>query len=69
MPDIETRNSLMQLLQQLPIRQRTALVLRFYEDLSEHQTADMMGVSLRAVNSLVSRGLGELRRIEGGEEG
>ncbi len=67
-PDIEIRNSLWQLLQQLPIRQRTALVLRFYEDLSEHQTADVMGVSLRAVNSLVSRGLGTLRRIEGGEE-
>src|SRR5437867_3135624 len=52
MPDIETRNSLMQLLQELPIRQRTALVLRFYEDLSEHQTADVMGVSQRAVNAL-----------------
>jgi DNA-directed RNA polymerase specialized sigma24 family protein len=29
-------------LMQLPVRQRTAVVLRYYEDLSEAQTADLM---------------------------
>jgi RNA polymerase sigma factor (sigma-70 family) len=45
----------------LPVRQRTAIVLRFYEDLSEHQTADAMGTSGAAVKSLVARGMETLR--------
>lgn len=67
-PDIETRHDLWQLLQQLPPRQRSALVLRYYEDLSEHQAADVLGVSVRARNSLVTRGLEQLRRRGGGPE-
>lgn len=49
------------LLQQLPARQRAALVLRFYFDLTEGQTADTLGVSAKAVNGLVQRGLRTLR--------
>ena len=45
----------------LPHRQRVALVLRYYEDLSERQTADALGCSVSAVKSLVSRGLEALR--------
>jgi RNA polymerase sigma factor (sigma-70 family) len=50
----------------LPYRQRAAIVLRFYEDLSEHQTAQLLRCSERAVNSLVSRATASLRaRLEG----
>lgn len=42
-------------------RQRAAIVLRFYEDLSEAQTADVLGCAVGTVKSLVSRGLKQLR--------
>lgn len=45
----------------LPERQRTALVLRFYEDLSDVQTAEAMGCPTGTVRSLVSRGMKTLR--------
>jgi DNA-directed RNA polymerase specialized sigma24 family protein len=46
---------------QLPPRQRTAIVLRHYVDLSEAQTAETMGCSVGAVKSSVSAGLKSLR--------
>jgi DNA-directed RNA polymerase specialized sigma24 family protein len=49
----------------LPIGQRTAIVLRYFEDLSEAQTADLMGRHPSAVKSLVSRGMGTLRTTVG----
>jgi RNA polymerase sigma-70 factor (sigma-E family) len=42
-------------------RQRAAIVLRFYEDLSEAQTAHILGCAVGTVKSLVSRGLKQLR--------
>ncbi|MFG2718767.1 SigE family RNA polymerase sigma factor [Streptomyces sp. NPDC048416] len=45
----------------LPDRQRAMVVLRYYEDLSEAQTADILGVSVGTVKSAVSRALGKLR--------
>jgi RNA polymerase sigma-70 factor (sigma-E family) len=48
-------------LQQLPPRQRAAIVLRFYEDLTEAQTADAMGCAVGTVKSQVSAGLRKLR--------
>lgn len=45
----------------LPDRQRAMLVLRYYEDLSETQTAELLGVSVGTVKSAVSRALGRLR--------
>lgn len=64
-PDVERREVLREALQSLPHRQRAALVLRYYEDLSEQQTADAMGCSVGAVKSLVVRGTSALRlRIE-----
>jgi RNA polymerase sigma-70 factor (sigma-E family) len=45
----------------LPPRQRAAIVLRYYEDLSVAQTADVMGCSVGAVKSHVSTGLVRLR--------
>jgi DNA-directed RNA polymerase specialized sigma24 family protein len=36
-------------------------VLRYYEDLSEQETADLLGCSVAAAKSLVARGSQELR--------
>lgn len=61
--------TLLSALQQLPARQRTAVVLRYYSDFSEAQIAEAMGVSVGTVKSSVSRGLDRLRRlIEGSPE-
>jgi len=50
----------------LPQRQRAAMVLRFYEDLSDTQTAEILGCSTGTVRSLVSRGMKTLRtELEG----
>lgn len=68
LPDIETRDEVRAALAQLPIRQRAAIVLRFYADLSEQQVADALGCSVAAARSLVFRAMGSLRTRIGGEE-
>jgi RNA polymerase sigma-70 factor (sigma-E family) len=45
----------------LPRRQQEVLVLRYYEDLSEHEIAATLGISRGAVKSHAHRGLGALR--------
>lgn len=42
-------------------RQRAALVLRFFEDLTDEQTAAALGCRVGTVRSLISRGLATLR--------
>jgi DNA-directed RNA polymerase specialized sigma24 family protein len=44
-----------------PADAEAAVVLRFYEDLSEKETAEVLGCSPSAVNSLVSRAMATLR--------
>lgn len=46
----------------LPERYRTALALRFYEDLSEREIAELMGVRPGTVKSLIHRGLDKVRK-------
>ncbi|WP_159941618.1 MULTISPECIES: SigE family RNA polymerase sigma factor [unclassified Nocardiopsis] len=46
----------------LPERQRTTVVLRFYEDLTEAQIAARMGVTIGTVKSTLSRAVEKLRR-------
>jgi RNA polymerase sigma-70 factor (sigma-E family) len=48
-------------LRELSERQRAALVLRFFEDLSDEQTAAALGCRVGTVRSLISRGLAVLR--------
>ena len=60
-PDPEDRDELWKGLQRLAPRQRAAIVLRFYEDLSEERTAEVLGCPRGTVKSLVSRGLEALR--------
>ena len=49
----------------LPKRQRAMVVLRYYEDLSEAETAAVMGVSVGTVKSTTSRALTKLRDTSG----
>ena len=44
-------------------RVRTAVVLRYFEDLTEAETAQVMGCSRSTVNNHVTRGLAALRRL------
>lgn len=46
----------------LPARQRAVVVLRYYEDLTERQTADAMGCSVGNVKSQTHAALASLRR-------
>jgi RNA polymerase sigma-70 factor (sigma-E family) len=52
----------------LPPRQRSAIVLRFYVDLTDAQTAEAMRCRPGTVRSLVSRGMATLRADLGGIE-
>jgi RNA polymerase sigma factor (sigma-70 family) len=60
--DPSVRDELFQALLRLPKRQRAAIVLRYYEDLSQQDAADVMRISPRALNALVSRGMATLRK-------
>ncbi|GAA2740159.1 SigE family RNA polymerase sigma factor [Terrabacter aerolatus] len=58
---IDDRTDLWQALARLPRRQRAVVVLRFYEDLSEAETAEIMQCSVGTVKSQASRALAKLR--------
>jgi len=57
------RTAVVSALRKLPLRQREALVLRFYADLSEAQIASTMGISRGAVKSHTARGMSSLRAV------
>lgn len=58
---IDERDWLWTELQMLAPRQRAAIVLRYYEDLTEARTAEAMGCSIGTVKSQVSDALNRLR--------
>jgi RNA polymerase sigma-70 factor (sigma-E family) len=57
------RSAVIEALRQLPARQREALVLRYYADMSEAQIADTMQISRGAVKSHTSRAMAALRSV------
>jgi RNA polymerase sigma-70 factor (sigma-E family) len=65
---VTTRRMIWQLLGELPNRQRTAVVLRYFNDLTDAQIADVLGCRPGSVRSLISRAVGAMRG-EGGQGG
>jgi RNA polymerase sigma-70 factor (sigma-E family) len=61
----DDRSALLKALSQLPARQREAVVLRYWEDLSESQAAEAMGCSVGAVKSNAAKGIAKLRVVPG----
>ncbi|WP_051301494.1 MULTISPECIES: SigE family RNA polymerase sigma factor [Actinomadura] len=57
------RSAVIDALSRLPPRQREALVLRYYGDLSEAEIANAMGISRGAVKSHTARGMTALRNV------
>ena len=60
-PDPTVRDDLWSTVRLLPERQRAAIVLRFYEDLSERETAEVLRCSPAAAKGLVARAMETLR--------
>ncbi len=60
--DASSSGELADVLLTLPYRQRAAIVLRFYSDLSEAEIAELLGCRPGTVGSLIHRGLERLRR-------
>jgi len=65
----EDRDVVVRLLATLPDQQRKVVVLRYYADLSEQATADVLNISVGTVKSASSRGLATLRAQLAGIEG
>lgn len=58
---IENREALRPLLASLPERERTVLVLRFFESLTQTQIAERVGISQMHVSRLLAKSLARLR--------
>jgi RNA polymerase sigma-70 factor (sigma-E family) len=58
---IDRRHAVTSALRALPQRQRLVLVLRYHEDLSEMQVAELLGVSVGTVKSQAAKALAKLR--------
>ncbi|NNN20678.1 MAG: sigma-70 family RNA polymerase sigma factor [Acidimicrobiales bacterium] len=56
----DDRNELGELLLRLSIKQRVAVTLRFYEDLSDKEIAEVIGCNPNSIPSLISRALNKL---------
>jgi RNA polymerase sigma-70 factor (sigma-E family) len=63
----EERDALWTALRRLSAGQRACLVLRYHEDLSERETAEVLGCSVGTVKSQTSRALARLRKELGDE--
>lgn len=61
------RDEVVRALGELPARMRAVLVLRFFDDLTEAQTAAALGCGTGTVKSQTSRGLARMRELLGAE--
>jgi RNA polymerase sigma-70 factor (sigma-E family) len=62
---VDDRDTLIRLLIQLPPRQRAVIVARYWEQLTEAETAEVLGCSVGSVKASASRGLQRLRQLSG----
>ena len=60
---VDLRDTLVRALRDLPPRQRAVLVLRYWEQLTQAETAKLLGCSEGTVKSATSRGLARLREL------
>jgi RNA polymerase sigma-70 factor (sigma-E family) len=60
---VDLRDALGRALAQLPPRQRAVLVLRYWEELSQAETAELLGCAEGTVKSAAARGLQRLREL------
>jgi RNA polymerase sigma-B factor len=58
---IENREALRPLLEALPERERTVLILRFFESMTQTQIAERVGISQMHVSRLLAKSLARLR--------
>jgi len=64
---VADRDQLLTALRALPVKQRTVLVLRHFEDRSDEQIADLLDVTTGTVRSNAHRGLASLRAALAGD--
>ena len=62
-PDVDGRLALRGALASLAPRQRAVIVLRYYEDLTEKDTASVLGIAVGTVKSQARDGLARLREL------
>jgi RNA polymerase sigma-70 factor (sigma-E family) len=60
---VDLRDQLVRLMLRLPARQRTVIVLRYWEGHSEAEVAELLGCSVGNVKSAASRGMARLREL------
>jgi RNA polymerase sigma-70 factor (sigma-E family) len=60
---VDLRDALMRTLRRLPAGQRAVIVLRYWDQLSEAETAAVLGCSEGTVKSAASRGLKRMREL------
>jgi RNA polymerase sigma-70 factor (sigma-E family) len=61
--NVHQRTALLRALDRLPPRQRVVLVLRYWEDMTERETASSIGCSVGSVKRHAARGLERLRQV------
>jgi RNA polymerase sigma-70 factor (sigma-E family) len=66
---VDLRDALVRLLLQLPPRQRAVIMLRYWEQFSAAEAAEVLGCSEGTVKSAASKGLRRLRELAGGWPG
>lgn len=68
-PDLPLRLTLLEALALLPAKDRAVIVLRYWEDRSIQETADVLNASSAAVRTRCTRALGRLRELLGEDLG